>query len=125
MRKFREARPERNNGPHLTIPVKTRSPIEAFELLRQGNAVDVMGGYFEEQGYIGDDFFMLDKTAKLHKLAELREIERQAGEDILQANRDIITHNQKVQDEIRKQKSAAASGQQTQPAGQQSAGPVS
>jgi len=114
--RFRSARPEINNGPHLTIPVKTRTPLEAFELLKQGNPVDVMGGYYQEEGYAGDDFFMLDKTAKLHKLAEFRQLEEQCKADILAANAVISNHNQSIKDEQRKLEIEAAARQQTPPA---------
>lgn len=124
--RFRQPQPERNTGPHLTIPVKTRSPLEAMQLLKQGNPVDVMGGYFEQEGYVGDDFFMLDKIAKLHKLAELRQLEAAAKADIKEASDVINSHNQKVQDEIRKQKnSQVTQGQQAQSTSQQPVGPVS
>lgn len=65
---------EFNGKPSLTIPVKTRTPLEAFQMLRQGHPIDTMAGYYDKEGLIEDDFWMMDKTAKLHKLAELRKI---------------------------------------------------
>jgi len=116
--RFRQPQPEINRGPRLTIPVKTRTPLEAFQLLKQGNPVDVMGGYFQSEGYLGDDFFMLDKTAKLHKLAELRELEAACKADILAANAAISNHNQTINESIKEASRKAAEAVKEKPATQ-------
>lgn len=68
------ATPERNTLPSLTIPVRTRSPIEAFKMLRQGQPIDQAVGYYEDHGIeVEKDFFLMDKVEKLHKLAEYRD----------------------------------------------------
>jgi len=67
------AKSEKNNGPKLTIPVRTRSPIEAFKMLRAGQPIDLAAGYYDEAGLVEPDFYFMDKLAKLHKLAEYKE----------------------------------------------------
>jgi len=77
------ATPERNNSPKLTMVVQTRSPLEAFNMLRMGHPIDQMAGYYQEKGMnIPDDFYMMDQIGKLHALAELREITMQKKSDI-------------------------------------------
>lgn len=68
------AKPEVNNGKKLTLPARTMSPIEAFRALRQGQPIDQIGQLYHVSGHIDKDFFMMDKTEKLHKLQELREL---------------------------------------------------
>lgn len=64
--------PEKNNSPKLTIPVKTRTPLEAFKMLQAGQPVDQIGQMYHLQHKVDKDFFMMDKTEKLRKIAELR-----------------------------------------------------
>lgn len=86
------ATPQENNGLKLTIPVKTRTPLEAFTMLRQGQPIDTMAAYYSED--IKDDFWMMDKTAKLHKLAHLKADNTQREKDILLQEQEIATANQ-------------------------------
>jgi len=67
------ATPERFNGRSITIPAQTRSPLEAFKMLRAGQPVDIMAGYYERQGMEIGDFHLKDKLEKLRILAEFRE----------------------------------------------------
>lgn len=67
--------PEYNSGKKLTIPVKTRTPLEALKMLRAGQPVDVAAGYFDKKGELTPDFYMMDKVDKLHHLAYLRQTE--------------------------------------------------
>lgn len=63
---------EKNNSPKLTIPVKTRTPLEAYQMLLAGQPVDQIGQMYHVQDKVDKDFFMMDKTEKLRKIAELR-----------------------------------------------------
>lgn len=74
------ASPEKNNSPSITLHVKTRTPLEAFQMLRQGQPIDVMAGYYEE--HLSDDFWMMDKTEKLRTLAYLKADSAQRYSDI-------------------------------------------
>jgi len=89
------AKGEKNSGPSLTIPVRTRSPIEAFEMLRQGQPVDRVAGYYAEQGMDITDFFLLDKVEKLHKIAQFKNDEALLRADI---ERSISIYNQQIKD---------------------------
>lgn len=103
--KFGTVTPERSRKPSLTINVRTRSPIEAFQMLRQGHPIDTMAAYYDEKGLVDQDFWMLDKTAKLHKLAELRTLEA-----TLQSS--ITEQEEQIQFNIEKQKQDAEEKQQ-------------
>lgn len=87
------AKSEANSGISLTIPVRTRTPLEAFELLRQGQPVDRVAGYYAEQGMDITNFFLLDKVEKLHKIAEFKQ-----NEALLRAEIDsaIINHQNQI-----------------------------
>lgn len=78
-----KASPEKNGKPSITMNVRTRTPLEAHQMLIQGQPVDVMGAYYQDQGNLQPDFWMQDKTAKLHMLAELRADNDQREKDIL------------------------------------------
>lgn len=67
------AKPEVNSGKKLTLPARTMSPVEAYKALRQGQAIDQIGQMYHVSGHVDKDFFLMDKTEKLHKLQELRE----------------------------------------------------
>jgi len=98
------ASPEKNNGQKLTIPVKTRSPLEAFKMLRAGQPVDQLGNYYHDQGLVGKDFFLLDKVEKLHKIAELKEREADLKADYdsqLAVYNEQIKQQQYAKDQIK------------------------
>jgi len=105
------ATPERNNKPSLTIPCRTRSPIEAFQMLRQGQPIDIMAGYYDDKDILDKDFWMMDKVAKLHHLAELKKLESDL-------ERSAIWQ----QDEIRKQQQLIYEQQQQAKDGQTAKG---
>jgi len=73
---------EKNSGIKLTIPCRTRTPLEAFQMLRQGQPIDIMAGYYEREGMIEKDFYMMDKLEKFHKIAELKQREAVAKQEI-------------------------------------------
>lgn len=79
------ATPEVNNEPKLTIPVKTRTPLEAFKMLRAGQPIDQAAGYYANNGTLEPDFFMMDPIEKLHALARYREMEAEAKADMEEA----------------------------------------
>jgi len=64
---------DRNNGLKLVIPVKTRTPLEALQMLRAGQPIDVAAGYYADSGILEKDFYMMDNIDKLHALAGYRE----------------------------------------------------
>lgn len=91
------ATPEKNSGVKLTIPSRTRSPLEAFQMLEVGQNVDLVAGYYEKEGYLDPDFYMLDHIGKLKELnkykamkaekeAELKEYADSQQMAIAQAN---------------------------------------
>lgn len=69
------AKAEVNNEPSLTIPAQTRTPLEAFKMLRAGQPIDLVQGYYEKKGLVTKDFYMMDKTERLRALAQFREQE--------------------------------------------------
>jgi len=87
MRKHPKAKPEPNNGKKMTMVVKTRSPIEAFQMLRQGMPIDQAIGYYVKEGYLEKDVFLMDNPEKLRTLALMRELKANAKSDIDQALR--------------------------------------
>jgi len=74
--------PERNSGLKLAQVMSTRTPLQAFQLLRMGHPIDVMAGYYEEQGILESDFYMMDRIQKLHALAKYKQIAAEAKTDI-------------------------------------------
>jgi len=109
------ATPEKNSGLKLTIPCRTRTPIEAFQMLRQGQPIDIMAGYYEREGMIEKDFYMMDKLEKFHKIAELKMREKVAKEENAAIQRQ---YNESIKQQ--KHEAEKASGSQattTPPAG--------
>lgn len=105
--------PEKNNGPKMTMPVKTRTPLEAFQMLRMGQPVDIAAGYYEENGMDIGDFHMLDKIGKLKKLAEFREmkeklmgsiVEQKAAIDEMEKAKQIKLEHEKQNSVIQESK---------------------
>lgn len=100
--KKREAKPESNSKPSLTIPARTRSPIEAFRMLNAGQDIDVVAGYYDKDGTLPKDFHLMDKIEKLSLLSDLRQRKIQAKAEYDQ----IINHfnqQKQIQDEQAKQ----------------------
>lgn len=81
-RKFPAAKPEKNSGKKLTQIIKTRTPLEALKMLRAGQPIDQMLGYYVDRGEAMPDVYRMDKLEKLYLLEELREQSRQAQEEI-------------------------------------------
>lgn len=99
-RQFPVAKPEFNSGKKLTQVIQTRTPIEALKMLRAGQPIDQMLGYFVDRGEASDDVYMMDKLEKLHLLEDLREQSRQAKEEIQQKLREAQNANlNKIQNE--------------------------
>lgn len=67
------ATPEKRNHAKLTIVVKTRSPLEAYTMLKMGHPVDQALGYYTED-YQGKDLHLMDNIEKLHLLAHFKEL---------------------------------------------------
>jgi len=81
-RKFPEAKSEPNNGQKMVIVVKTRSPMEAYHMLKAGLPIDQAIGYYMKEGMIDKDAWMMDTVEKLHLLAEVRERKAHLRSDI-------------------------------------------
>jgi len=100
-----KASPEKNGKPSITIHVKTRTPHEAFNLLRQGHPIDLTAGYYDQDGTIPEDFWMMDKTAKLHFLADLKQQEKDLQVSMDQQTNEI---QKLIKDEQNKEAAAKA-----------------
>jgi len=116
-RKFPAAKPEFNSGKKLTQIVQTRTPIEALKMLRAGQPIDIMLGYFVDRGEATKDVFMMDRLEKLHLLEELKENQRQIQEDIKQK---MLEHEESLKQQINE--TEATSGKEA-PAGAQTSSP--
>lgn len=92
------ATPEINNGPKLTMVVQTRSPLEAFNMLRMGHPIDLAAGYYHQQGIQEEDFFMQDQIGKLHALARYKEMVIQHKTDV-----EDLQRQAKAEQEVTKQ----------------------
>lgn len=68
------ATPETRSNPKLTTWVKTRTPLEAFQMLRMGHPVDQQLGFYIDESYVGKDLHLMDNIEKLHLLARMREL---------------------------------------------------
>jgi len=115
--KYGIAKAEKNGNPSITMNVRTRTPLEAFQMLRQGQPIDVMAAYYEEQDQLTPDFWMLDKTAKLHALAYLKADNAQRELDIKSQIAEIEANHKQQQDDIKAAEQAAgqkAAGQNNQ-----------
>jgi len=91
---FPPAKPEPNNGKKLTRLVQTRSPIDALKMLRAGQPIDLMLGWYVERGEADDDVFKMDRLDKLHKLEELKSRSQALKQEITDS---IQLHNLKQQ----------------------------
>lgn len=98
--------PEKNTGKSLTIPVKTRTPLEAFQMLRAGQPVDQIGQIYHDGGRLEKDFFMLDKVEKLHRLAELREDSDYYQSQLQKMEQEIIANELKQKQDAEAAKAA-------------------
>jgi len=68
----KQATPEVNLHKSLTIPVRTRTPIEAFKMLRAGQPVDQALAYYTDQNGADKDLFLMDKVEKLHAIRKYK-----------------------------------------------------
>jgi len=107
------ATPEKNSGLKLTIPCRTRTPLEAFQMLRQGQPIDIMAGYYEREGMIEKDFYMMDKLEKFHKIAELKLREKVAKEE----NAAIMQHYNELKQQTNDKANQATQTPTAGPAG--------
>lgn len=99
MTKFGKVSPENNTGKSLTQPVKTRSPMEAHQMLIMGQPIDVMSAYYDEAGLITADFWMQDKVSKLHILAELKATTALLESEIISGEEALKINHKQQQDE--------------------------
>lgn len=100
-RKFPDAKPEKNNGKKMTQVIQTRTPIEALKMLRAGQPIDLMLGYYVERGEATKDVYMMDKIEKLHLIEELKQNKVAIKEDIAQKLREEESLKQKQQHDQR------------------------
>lgn len=91
------AKAEKNTSPSLTIPVRTRTPQEALDMLNAGQPIDQIGRGYHDQGLVGKDFFQMDKLDKLRKISELKQMESQAKKDY----EYLAAEQRRIQDDIK------------------------
>lgn len=97
--------PETRSNPKLAIVVKTRSPLEAYQLLRMGHPVDQALGYYQEM-YQGKDLHLMDTIEKLQLLAEFRELKAHHQTDY----ENQLTQLNNLQNEQNSQSQGQATG---------------
>lgn len=100
------ANPDKNRGMKLVIPVKTRSPIEAMQMLRAGQPIDQAAGYYSRSGVLEKDFYMMDNIDKLHALAGYREL-------VLKHQSDVERLTNEAKEQISAAKAARAAKEVT------------
>jgi len=123
-RVFPTAKPEFNSGKKLTQVIQTRTPIEALKMLRAGQPIDIMLGYFVDRGEASEDVYMMDKLEKLHLLEELKENQRQIKADVQQKMRE---HQESLKQQKNEQTEATPAPKATpeqNAAANQKSGPV-
>lgn len=102
------AKAEVNMHKSLTIPVRTRSPLEAFQMLRAGQPVDQALAYYVDQNGEEKDLFLMDKVEKLHAIAEFKSRADYAKKvfesDLEEYNRQDMLQKQKAEAEAQKQR---------------------
>jgi len=82
--------------------VQTRSPLEAFNMLRMGHPIDRMAGYYEENGRgLPEDFYMMDPIGKLHALSEIRNYVMEKKSDV-----ERLQNEAKAEQELIKQQNS-------------------
>jgi len=84
---------ERNTKPSITMVIKTRTPLEAFQMLRMGQPIDTMAAYYDDKELLDKDFWMMDKTEKLHHLADLKKLESDLDRNITFYQDEIKTNH--------------------------------
>lgn len=119
-RKFPEATPEQNNGIKLTQIVQTRSPLDALKMLRAGQPIDIMLGYYVDSGEATKDVYMMDKLEKLHLLEELKQNKKAIQEDVKQKLRE---HNESLKQQNNDKKESATTTPQAASPGQEASPP--
>lgn len=82
------ANPEKNNGKRLTIPARTRSPLDAFKMFEAGQNIDLVAGYWEQEGYVEPDFYMMDHIGKLQALNRYRTMKIEKEKEMKQYKED-------------------------------------
>jgi len=92
------AKPERRTGKSLTLPYRTNNILDAIRAQAVGKPIDVMSGYYAEQGMdISGDFFMLDKLEKHYKIAEFKHnialLKEQEAEQLIQLKKHYDEQN--------------------------------
>lgn len=104
------ATPETNLKKSLTIPVKTRSPLEAFQMLRAGQPVDQALAYYVDQNGEDKDLFLMDKVEKLHAISRFKTMAENAK---MVYQSDLAEYNNQ-QAEVKKAAEEAAKQQRDQ-----------
>lgn len=95
--KSKTGKPDFNRGKKLVIPAKTRSPLEAVKMLRAGQPIDQMAGYYAGSGILEKDFYMMDDIDKLHALAGYRELMAIHKKDIERLQEEAKTLTDKTE----------------------------
>lgn len=100
----RSANPEKNMSGSMTLPSRTISVKEAYAASAMGHPVDIAVGYYEKEGYVTPDFYMMDRIGKLKELAKYRELANAHKSEIQKIQGQQIADRQKVEFEAAVQK---------------------
>lgn len=68
------ARAEKNTSFSMTQPSRVIDVREAYAALRMGHPIDIAVGYYEKEGYVTPDFYMMDRIGQLKELAKYRQL---------------------------------------------------
>jgi len=83
------AKPESAKKIKLTIPARTITPLEAYEMYRMGQPIDAVAGYYDREDMLPDDFYMMDRIQKFHALAECRERMKETKKQALDLHAEV------------------------------------
>jgi len=118
-RKFPVAKGSPTPKTKITQIIQTRTPMEAWKMLRAGQPIDQMLGYYVDRGEAEKDVYMMDKLDKLHLLTELKERSKMLKDEIQTKVSDHNANLKQIEDERKSEAASAASETPTQNAAPQ------
>lgn len=102
------ARAEKNTSLSMTQPSRVIDVREAYAALRMGHPIDIAVGYYEKEGYVTPDFYMMDRIGQLKELAKYRQLASEHKAEIERLQGQQIADHQKAVFEDAVQKEVAA-----------------
>lgn len=87
--------PEKNSGQRITLNARVIDSKEAFQLYHQGHIIDRMAGFYDQEGYLEPDFYMMDKVARLQALNRYKDMRDEAKEKEKELQADLLAFKQK------------------------------